>query len=228
MSVAVLIDIEGIDGSGKGTQARLLCDRLTREGISHRLISFPRYDTTFFGRVIGEFLNGKFGTLEEVDPFLASLLFAGDRYESRDVLREALQSSSVIVLDRYVPSNIAHQAAKRDGTERRELIGRILHLEYEIYQLPRPEAVLLLDLPVKVAQELVSRKAARSYTDQTADIQEADSNYLGKVRDVYQELAHTEPNWRVVPCTDGQGLRVMEAIGDEIWNVVQMQLAKKG
>ena len=75
--MSLLIDIEGIDGSGKGTQARLLCDRLVQSGVTATLISFPRYADTFFGRAIGEFLNGRFGTLEQVHPFLVSLLFAG-------------------------------------------------------------------------------------------------------------------------------------------------------
>src|SRR5579872_3745025 len=111
----MLIDIEGIDGSGKGTQARLLTDRLLASGVSATLVSFPRYDATLFGKAVGEFLNGEFGSLDTVHPFLVSLLFAGDRFESKAYLLEAMRTSQIVVLDRYVPSNVAHQAAKLDG-----------------------------------------------------------------------------------------------------------------
>lgn len=218
--MALLIDIEGIDGSGKGTQAQRLCDRLVQAGVSASLISFPRYQATLFGRAVGEFLNGRFGALGDVHPFLASLLFAGDRFESRELLDDALRTNEVVVLDRYVPSNVAHQAAKREGAERAKLIERILQIEYEIYRLPRPDLVLLLELPVSIAQELISRKAARSYTTKTADIQEADGQYLAQVRDVYLELARTEPNWRTIPCCEGTRLRTIEEISDEVWRHV--------
>ncbi|RPI82323.1 MAG: thymidylate kinase, partial [Planctomycetaceae bacterium] len=125
-SRALLIDFEGIDGSGKGTQARRLCERLSAERIPCALISFPRYSETLFGRAVGEFLNGRFGALDQVHPFLVSLLFAGDRFESKGLLETALAQNEVVVLDRYVPSNIAHQASKRAGPERQELIDQIL------------------------------------------------------------------------------------------------------
>src|SRR5436309_12852628 len=103
----MLIAIEGIDGSGKGTQARRLIERLAASGRRAALLSFPRYGETLFGRAIGEFLNGRFGTLDQVHPFLASLLYAGDRFESRRLLAELLATHDVVVLDRYVASHLA-------------------------------------------------------------------------------------------------------------------------
>src|SRR5258708_39110698 len=114
----MLIDLEGIDGSGKGTQARVLCDRFAQAGVSAALVSFPRYEATRFGRAVGEFLNGRFGSLQQVHPFLVSLLFAGDRFESKEFLVQAIKSHAVVVLDRYVPSNVAHQASKVEGPDR--------------------------------------------------------------------------------------------------------------
>ena len=218
--MALLIDIEGIDGSGKGTQARRLCDRLVQAGITTSLISFPRYEATLFGRAVGEFLNGDYGTLDQVHPFLVSLLFAGDRFESKGMLAEAMQASDIVVLDRYVPSNVAHQASKCDGAARADLMRRILQLEHEVFTLPRPDLVLLLDLPVATAQELVARKATRSYTHRAADLQEADAAYLQRVRDVYLDLARHEPAWRLISCVSGDQLRGIEEIADEIWNVL--------
>jgi dTMP kinase len=223
-----LIDIEGIDGSGKGTQARALCDRLRASGVTARLISFPRYDATFFGHAIGEFLNGRFGTLDEVSPFLVSLLFAGDRFESKSHLQDAMATNDVVVLDRYVPSNIAHQAAKLDSPGREELAGRIQELEFGIYGLPKADLVLLLDLPVSTARELIARKAQRSYTSRPADLQEADGRYLQRVRDLYLELARAGPHWHVIPCTTNGRLRPVEEIGDQIWEICQPIIGRHG
>jgi dTMP kinase len=217
----MLIDIEGIDGSGKGTQARRLCDRLNGAGVSAALVSFPRYDATLFGRAVGEYLNGEFGSLAAVHPFLVSLLFAGDRFESKPDLLGALRTHDVVVLDRYVPSNVAHQAAKLDGAARADLTTRILMIEFTIFDLPRPDVVLLLDLPVPVAQDLISRKPARNYTSRKADLQEADATYLARVRDVYHELARSDPSWQTVPCCDGPRLRTVEEIAETIWQIVE-------
>lgn len=221
LALALLVDIEGIDGSGKGTQAQRLVERLKQHGCRTSLLSFPRYAATRFGRAVGDFLNGRFGRLDEVHPFLVSLLFAGDRFESRDVLRDALQTSDVVVLDRYVASNVAHQASKRDGAEREELTRAILDLEFGIYELPQPDVVVLLDLSPDVAQQLVAKKAARSYTNRQADIQEADRDYLGRCREVYLRLAQTEPRWRLIPCCDGPRLRTVEEIANDVWSVIR-------
>jgi len=224
-SRALLVDIEGIDGSGKGTQAARLCQRLAAEGFSCGLLSFPRYSATLFGRAVGEYLNGEYGTLDQVHPFLVSLLFAGDRYESRDTLQQLLETHTVVVLDRYVPSNIAHQAAKVRGAERDELIGRILDIEHRLYGLPRADLVLWLDLPVTLAQELVTRKARRDYTDRTADLQEADGVYLREVAEVYRQLARTESGWRALECAPGSKLLSVDAVHELVWEQVAGKLA---
>lgn len=215
-----LIAIEGIDGSGKGTQSRILVDRLRQSGRKVELVSFPRYDETFFGRLIGSFLNGEYGTLDQVHPTLVSLLFAGDRFESRPMLEQALATSDVVVLDRYVASNIAHQGAKLSGADRETLCRSIEHVEYALYQMPRPDQVVLLDLEASQAQSLVSKKAKRNYTDRSADIQEADGDYLERVRQLYLELARREPTWSVVECAGLHGVRSVDEIAQSIWQVV--------
>ena len=212
----MLIAIEGIDGSGKGTQAARVTQRLREQGRSVELLSFPRYEATFFGGAVGDFLNGKFGNLDEVHPFLASLLYAGDRFESRDVLQAALDANDVVVLDRYVASNIAHQGAKVTGDERQQLIKAIQHLEHEIYGLPHADRTILLNLPVNVAQQLIAKKAKRSYTEKAADLQEADGIYLGKVQEVYQELASHSNTWRTVECVQAGELRTLDEITNDL------------
>lgn len=228
VELSLLIAIEGIDGSGKGTQAERLQSALQEVGTRAALLSFPRYDDTLFGKSIGDFLNGRFGQLNEVSPFLAALLYAGDRFESRSVLRNALETHEVVILDRYVASNIAHQGAKVDGAERSEIIAWIERIEYEIYQLPRPDRVIFLDLPVERAQTLIQKKEARTYTDQKADLQEADGGYLGRVRAVYSHLADTQPNWDRVNClTASRELRTIDDIGVEVRTCVERLLASE-
>ena len=193
--MAPLIVIEGIDGSGKGTQARQLTDRLIAAGYRTQLLSFPRYRETLFGHMIGDFLNGRFGQLHEVHPFLASVLYTADRYESKSVLTKAQEESDFVVCDRYVPSNLAHQGAKLDGQARDDLLRTIERIEFDVFDLPRPTQVVLLDVPVEIAQRNIAAKNPRSYTDKAADLQEADADYLQKVRSVYLQLAASNPNW---------------------------------
>ena len=224
--MALLVVIEGIDGSGKGTQSARLRDRLLARGLRAGLLSFPRYDATFFGQRIGDFLNGRFGQLNEVDPFLASLLYAGDRLESKAELTRLLATNDVLVLDRYGPSNIAHQAGKRTGEQRRELADWIEKIEYDLFGLPRPDLVVLLDIPTKDSQELIAKKEQRSYTTQAADIQEADTDYLSRVRSAYRELA-AERGWSIVSVVHQQAIRSMEDITAEIEQLVDQALQSR-
>lgn len=219
--VALLVNIEGIDGSGKGTQATRLQAHLLNLGYRTQLVSFPRYRETSFGQKVADFLNGRFGQLNEVNPFLAALLYAGDRFESKAWLTEAIEANDVVIFDRYVPSNMAHQASKLTGPERSELIAWIDQVEFGVYGLPRPNLCLLLDIPPTVAQQLISRKAPRDYTEQSADLQEADAGHLAQTREVYLELARSNPIWKCVPCVRNDVLRSPEEIEAEIWELVR-------
>lgn len=214
----MLIAIEGIDGSGKGTQARLLTEALQGRDLSVELLSFPRYDDTFFGAAVGRFLNGEFGSLGEANPYLVSLLFAGDRFESRDLLKEKLAANDLVVLDRYVSSNIAHQGSKLPLDQQQSLFDFVEQLEYEVYKLPQADLNILLDLPAETAQELIARKNARSYTEKSHDLQEADRDYLESVRQTYLAVARRHPeNWRIVSSLKEDGLlRTIEEISEEL------------
>ena len=117
-----LIVIEGVDGSGKRTQTELLSRALTARGIACLTVSFPHYDS-FFGRMIGRFLNGEFGDLDAVDPHFAALLYAGDRLEAKPQLESALAAGKTILADRYVASNLAHQGARVAPDKRGRVLG---------------------------------------------------------------------------------------------------------
>ena len=126
-----LIAIEGIDGSGKRTQLDLLEKALRARGVSTHSTGFPHYES-WFGKMVGQFLNGDFGALETVDPHFAALLYAGDRFEAKQELSAALDQGKLILADRYIASNLAHQTARVSPGKRDEFIAWIEHLEYEL------------------------------------------------------------------------------------------------
>ena len=219
--MATLIAIEGIDGAGKGTQAGRLVSSLRERGLRVDTLQFPRYSATNFGGAIGDFLNGRFGSLNQVHPQLAAVLYAGDRFESRPLLMQLMEDNDVVVLDRFVGSNLAHQSAKLDGAERTALVDWIENIEYEVFQLPRPALTVLIDMSSQMSRELVSRKATRDYTDQEADLQESDLPYLERVRRCYLALAHSRLDWRTIHGLSEDGsLRTIDDVGTEIQTVV--------
>lgn len=222
--MGLLTVIEGIDGSGKGTQAARLIASLRAAGVRCELFSFPRYQQTQFGAKIGDFLNGRFGSLDQVSPFLVSLLFAGDRFESKRLLLNAIHENDIVICDRYVASNIAHQAAKVTGPERQELIDWVIHVEHQLYELPHPDRTIFLDLPVSKATELIAMKAQRSYTERAADLQEADTEYLQKVHDVYVQLSTIEAGWVRIDCLNGDGIKSVDLIAESVLSVIKKDL----
>jgi dTMP kinase len=219
--VGLLLAIEGIDGSGKGTQAARLAETATAQGHRVATFSFPLYDDNPFSRAIADYLNGAFGGADEVHPELAGLLYACDRWHARPRLVSALEESDLVVLDRYVGSNLAHQGSKLQGKERERLIDWLLEVELGEFALPRPDLTLLLDAPPALARELVGRKSARAYTTLVEDIHESDSAHTDATREVYLELARRE-GWRVVPTAGEDGaVREVDEIAGEIWAAVE-------
>lgn len=215
--MARLIAIEGIDGAGKGTQASRLQQSLAARGLRAAVLQFPRYAATSFGAAIGDFLNGRFGTLAEVHPQLAAVLYAGDRFESRGLLLELMEQHDVVVLDRFVGSNLAHQASRLTGAARLALIEWIERIEFGVFQLPRPDLTVLIDMSSQMSRELVSRKGQRDYTEREADLQESDLPYLERVRRCYLTLSEDRADWCTVHGLDGAGrLRSIEDVAAEI------------
>jgi len=224
--MSVLVAIEGIDGSGKGTQTQMLCEKLEERGLRTGRLQFPRYSETVFGGAIADFLNGKFGSLDQVHPQLAAVLYACDRFESLSALQALREANDVVVLDRFVGSNLAHQAAKLDGEERRKMTDWILKVEHEVFGLPKPSLTILIDMPSEWSRELVGRKEPRTYTDRTADLQESDLPYLERVRRCYQDLAAAnESDWSVVAGVGPDGsLASIEAVHQKIMQLVLPQI----
>jgi dTMP kinase len=227
-----LIAIEGIDGSGKRTQVELLEKALKANGHAVYSTGFPQYDS-WFGKMVGQFLNGDFGALETVDPHFSALLYAGDRFEAKFRLETALNQSKIVLADRYIGSNLAHQTARAPAADRSAFISWIEHLEYNIYNLPRETLVLYLRVPPRQAQQLVARKSARSYTKVKQDLQEASLRHLEDAAAMYDQLSR-RPNWATIPCFDETrgAMRPQKHIATEILaavlQVVSQPVAKEG
>lgn len=219
--MGALVAIEGIDGAGKGTQAARVAQTATAAGFRVASFSFPLYDGNPFSRAVADYLNGEFGGADEVHPELAALLYAGDRFHARPQLVAALAECDLVVCDRYVASNAAHQGAKLTGEARTRLLDWLDEVECGEFALPRPELVVLLDAPVALARELVGRKAERGYTTLEADIHESDAGHSGATREVYLELA-TRDNWRIVRAAGDDGEpRGLDEVAGEVWAAVE-------
>ncbi|MGB6431044.1 MAG: hypothetical protein WBF06_10695 [Candidatus Acidiferrales bacterium] len=218
------IAIEGIDGSGKRTQIELLGRALDQRGIRYVCFSFPRYESSF-GQLAASYLNGEFGPLERVDPHFSALLFAGDRFESKGELEAALAKGRVVLADRYIASNLAHQTARVGPQRREEFSSWLKRLEYGIYGLPVEDLVIYLRLPAAKAQELIGRKGTRDYTKLSRDLQEADVKHLEQAALVYDRLA-TEANWRTIECCEGaaNSLRAPESIHVDVLAAIEAVL----
>jgi len=195
-----LIALEGIDGSGKRTQLDLLAQALEARGLSILRISFPKYESTF-GKLAGRYLNGDFGPLEAVDPHLSALIYAGDRFEAKAEVESALCAGKIVLADRYIASNLAHQSQRVPPGKRDDFFAWLKHIEYGIYGLPVEDLVIYLRLPAPEAQRLIGQKAARSYTSRRHDILEADISHLEQTAGIYDRLA-TGPNWVRIDCID--------------------------
>lgn len=196
------IVFEGIDGSGKRTQLELLAAALADRRLPHERISFPRYDG-FFGNLVARFLNGEFGTNEEVNAHLSSLLYAGDRFEAKPQMENILNAGKMLVADRYVASNLAHQGARVPRESRDAFIEWLTKLEYEIYALPKEDAVVYLRVPATEAYRQIASKGARDYTNLKRDILESDLAHLTSTALVYDGLSRAA-HWITIDCFDGE------------------------
>ena len=222
-----LIVFEGIDGSGKRTQLELLTHALSDRKIAHERISFPRYGG-FFGDLVAKYLNGDFGGLDTVDAHLSALLYASDRFEAKPKIESILASGKLLVADRYIASNLAHQGARAPRQKREEFLAWLKKLEYEVYGLPAEDLVIYLRVPADAAHAQVGAKGARDYTNLKLDIHESNVAHLTDAAEVYDSLARS-PNWVRIDCVNtgagpGSTLRAPEEIHKEVLAAVESHI----
>ncbi len=220
--------IEGTDGSGKGTQFELLKQRLENDGYDVAAFDFPQYDqpSSYF---VKEYLNGKYGTTEEVGPYTASLFYALDRYQAAKEVREALEQGKIVLANRFTGSNMAHQGTKfQHPEERRGYFIWADNLEFVMLGIPRPDQSFVLRVPAETAQTLVDNKDKRSYTDKKRDIHEADLNHLRRSVEVYDELCQLFPkDFMRIDCVRGGQLMAIDQIHDHLYKTIEPLLPPK-
>ena len=205
----MLIVIEGLDGSGKSTQVKKLRQYLGEKTGKLEYIHFPRYDAPVYGDLISRFLRGEFGSNEQVHPQLVALLFAEDRHGAASQMKSILAGGGIILLDRYVYSNIAYQCAKLDSeAEQARLRDWIIDTEYGAFGLPVPDLNIFLDVPVGfVEQKLTSSRggSGREYLAGARDIHEADIEFQKKVRGIYLAQCQADPKFMRIDCSGPDG-----------------------
>ncbi|MBN1156222.1 dTMP kinase [Candidatus Woesearchaeota archaeon] len=220
-----LIVIDGSDASGKKTQTELLVERLRKKGIKVKTLDFPQYDS-FFGKMVAAYLHGEFGSLKGLNPKIPSLLYALDRYGQKEILEEWLKEGNIVVLDRYMESNISYQTAKlEDEQEKAELRNWIMELEFDKLKIPRADMVIYLNVPFEISSNLIKSRPRKNYLNgKDKDIHERDEEYQKKVAENYIKLSKTSPRWFLIECTKNNQILSKEEIAEKVWNVVEKEI----
>ncbi len=223
MKRGIIVVIDGTDSSGKRTQSEKLVDKLNYLGHKSEMMSFPRYDTPT-GQIVGECYLGKnlrsgggcwFNDADKVDPKIASLYYAADRRAALVEIREKIGGGISLVFDRYVEANMGHQCGKlKNSKDRAELSEWIDYLEYKMLELPRPDLVFFLHMPLKVSRKLIKNR-------NELDSHESNEQHLINAERAYLELADIY-KWIKISCSeDGEKPRAIEEIHEEILNHIR-------
>ncbi|NLT58821.1 MAG: thymidylate kinase [Clostridiales bacterium] len=207
-----LIVIDGLDGSGKQTQAALLARHLEAAGHPVRPVSFPTY--TESSAPIRLYLEGALGSLEQVNVYAASAFYAVDRYASyRRDWGAHYEQGGLVLADRYTTANLIHQMGKLDRAQWEDYIAWLEETEYGRFGLPRPDLVLFLDLPVELSAQLLERRYGGD--PQKRDLHERDAAYLRRCRET-AGFAAGRLGWKMVTCADGANIREVRDIAEEL------------
>ncbi|MFA7208897.1 MAG: dTMP kinase [Parcubacteria group bacterium] len=220
------IVIDGTDGSGKATQTELLASRLKKNKFKVKVIDFPRYYDNFFGKLIGECLAGEYGDFLAVNPRIASVLYAADRFESSKSIRKWLADGNIVIADRYVSSNQIHQGGKiKNEKDRKEFLKWLEKMEFEIFAIPKPDAIIYLDVPVEITQKLLAGEKGsykKRYLRGRKDVAENNLQHLQDSKESAIKMIKKNNNWVRVNCVKNDGLLPIDEIGSIIWNKLEI------
>lgn len=211
--MAKLLVLEGTDGAGKGTQSELVKEYLKDNNKSFKFFHFPMYGHNKFSEMIARFLRGEFGSIEEVSPYFVANLYAMDRFMFLPELKKAMDENYVVLLDRYVYSNIAYQGAKYpiDSDENKDIRRWIYQFEFGFLKLPKPDLNIFFDVPIEIIEKRLKNNregSDRNYLNGQKDIHEEDINFQKRVRANYIESMSNDPSWdnhcKIISCIDNQ------------------------
>lgn len=224
MQRGAFIALDGLDGSGKATQTRLLAARFAGEGVACERMDFPRYDSNCFGALIGECLAGQHGDFANLDPKIASTLYACDRRESAPAITAILARGAHVIADRFTSANQIHQGGKiADETARIAFIEWLDRMEHEVVGVPRPDAVIYLRVPPEITLELLAKKRSeknQSLGGVAQDQVESDRAYVTNSYACAQWLASTQKHWHTIDCAQNGTMRSPEEIHEEMYRLV--------
>ena len=217
-----LFVIDGTDGSGKQTQLKKLEERLDKEGIDYKKVSFPNYDSPS-SALVKMYLSGEFGAhAKDVSPYIASTFFAADRYATyKKDLEEYYKNGGIILADRYTTANMVHQAGKiADKQEREKFLDWLWDYEFNLYGLPVPTKSFFLNMPPDYAEELMKNRENKFTHEAKKDIHESDKNHL---IDAYNAACNLvdKYNWYEVKCVKENKIRTIDDIHEEIYNEIK-------
>ncbi len=214
------IVIDGLDGSGKTTQLKLLVDYFKQKKIKVETVDFPQYYKTFFGQTVAKYLKGEFGSLKETNPYLASLTYAGDRWQAKEKMEKALNQGKILLANRYTSSSLAFMAGKfKSKKDQDKIINWIRKLEQEVYGCPWEDKLIYLSVPADLGQRLVLGKGKRKYIGNKSklDLHEENLSYLQRVERVYLRLVKRYNHWIKIDCLDKKGnLKTKQEIHKEV------------
>jgi dTMP kinase len=222
-----LIIIDGSDGSGKATQTARLYERLKNEGLKVRKVEFPNYNSDS-SALIKMYLNGQFGTdPNDVNPYAASTFYAVDRFASyKTEWKSFYDEGGIILCDRYTTSNMIHQAAKiQDPEEKYKFLDWLWDYEFNLFKLPVPDCVVFLNMPWEYSRRLMEERNNKFTGSSTKDIHERNNSYMEV--SYKNALAVAEKySWKKVNCTEGNRVRSIEELHDEIYDIVKLYCYK--
>lgn len=215
----MIIVIEGTDGSGKQTQTQKLFDFLKSQNLEVKKQSFPNYESES-SVLVKKYLNGDFGDLNALSAKQCSTFYAVDRLCTMLEYKEFLENGGILLLDRYVSSNFLHQASKiKDKLKRDEVVSWLENFEYEDLKLPKPDITFFLDLKPEISKKLREERAELK-AGTKKDIHEANAEYMTHCYNVGIEIAK-EKNWQVIKCYDGDNIKSIDEIHNEILQILQ-------
>lgn len=213
-----LIVIDGVDGSGKTTQVNLLSQYLKEKNIDFEVISFPQYGKNEWAKKITDYLNGKLGKIDQVDPYKVAKFYAEDRLTVKDIINSWLSSGKIVLANRYVSSSKAHLGANLNESKRKKFWDWLEQLEYGTNSMPREDLTILLKVDPKVGQDNVQGK------HKAGDLHESDLNHLIEANEIYLQLAKQNADWVVVDCMDDGEMKEEQAIHSEIVEILRHML----
>jgi len=220
-----LIVIDGTDGSGKATQTELLIKHLKKDGKKVKVVDFPDYYSNFFGKFIGHCLSEQYYNFVQIHPKIASVLYAADRFESKNKIAKWLKEGNIVIANRYASANQIHQGGKIANTKKREaFIKWLAEMEYEVFKIPKPDVIFYLNVPISIAIKLIRERnkgKVRGYLGKKKDVHEKDVNFLKNSSKSALWLAKTQKDWVKIECVQGGVLSSREDIHQKIYEKVK-------